>query len=125
MTKMILGAAIAICLFILALSCNAADFTSKGNNTTLLNNTTNAINVTNSTLNSINNTLNSATAKSTNKSDLWSWGDVPTGYVRKGDKIVPESYSDSDMSAMETPSQSSPSNDNVDSSAGGLLVRPR
>lgn len=124
MTKRILGASITFCLFILAISCNAVDLSSNGNNTTLLNNTINAINVTNSTLSFTNSTLNSTIAKSINKSDLWNWGDAPAGYVRKGGKIVPEAYSDSDISAMETPSQLSPNNDNVDNRAGGLLVRP-
>lgn len=115
MTKKILGAGIVISLFILAVSCYAADLTSNGNNSTSLNNTT-AINVTN--------TIDSILGNSANKSDLWDWGDVPAGYVRKGGKIVPDAYSDSDKSVMETPSMLSP-NPNADGRAGGLLVRPK
>jgi len=122
MTKRILGAGIVFSLFILAFSCYAADLTSRGNNSDSLNNTT-GLNVTNTTLNPINDTNETILGKSANKSDLWNWGDVPAGYVRKDGKIVPESLSESDESVMETPSMLSP-NPNTDGRAGGLLVRP-
>ena len=115
MTKSMVGAGIVFSLFILVVSSN-------GNNSTLLNNTT-GLNVTNTTLNPLNGTIDSILGKSANKSDLWNWGDVPAGYVRKGGKIVPEALSDSDKSVMETPSMLSP-NPNADGRAGGLLVRP-
>jgi hypothetical protein len=115
MTKKILGAGIVFGLFVLAVSCYAVDLTSSGNNSTSLNNTT-AINVINP--------IDSILGNSSNKSDLWDWGDVPAGYVRKGGKIVPDAYSDSDESVMETPSMLSP-NPNVDGRSAGLLVRPK
>jgi hypothetical protein len=122
MIKRILGAGIALSLFILVSSCYAVDFGSNGNNSTSLNNTT-ALNITNTTLNPLNGTIDSILGKSANKSELWSWGDVPAGYVRKDGKIVPESISEADESVMETPSMLSP-NPNTDLRAGGLLVRP-
>jgi hypothetical protein len=122
MTKSIVGAGIIISLFILAVSCYAVDLSSNGNNTTSLNNTI-GLNATNATLNPLNGTFDSILGKSANKSDLWNWGDVPAGYVRKDGKIVPEALVDSDESVMETPSMLSP-NPNSDFRAGGLLVRP-
>ena len=84
-----MGAGIVFILFILVISCYAVDLSSSGNNSTSLNNTT-ELNVTNTTLNPLNGTIDSILGKSANKSDLWNWGDVPAGYVRKGGKIVPE-----------------------------------
>jgi hypothetical protein len=124
MIKGIVGAGLAFAFFALAVSCAGLDFASNGNNTTALNNTSIALNITNSSLNSTNGTIDDILEKSTNKSsDLWNWGDVPAGYVRKGGKIVPEADSDLDESVMETPSMLSP-NPNADFRAGGLLVRP-
>jgi hypothetical protein len=122
MTKRIVGAGIVFSLFILVVSCYAVDLSSNGNNSSSLNNTT-GLNVTSTTLNPLNGTIDSIIGKSANKSDLWNWGDVPAGYVRKGGKIVPEANSESDESVMETPSILSP-NPNTDGRAGGLLVRP-
>jgi len=119
------GAVIALALFVLAASCSGVDIGSIGNNTSASNNTSIALNITNSSLNSTNGTIESISAKQTNKSsDLWNWGDVPAGYVRKDGKIVPEAYSDADKSVMETPSMLSPNTD-VDSRTSGLLVRPK
>jgi hypothetical protein len=122
MIKRIVGAGIAFSLFILAVSCYAVDLNSNGNNSTSVNNTT-GMNITNTTLNPLNGTNETILGKSANKSDLWNWGDVPEGYVRKNGKIVPEALADSDESVMETPSMLSP-NPNTDFRAGGLLVRP-
>jgi hypothetical protein len=125
MTKKIVGASIAVALFVIAISCNGLDIGSIGNNTSTLNDTSFAANITNIDLNSTNGTVESILAKSTNKSsDLWNWGDVPAGYTRKDGKIVPDAYSDADESVMETPSMLSP-NPNVDSRISGLLVRPK
>ena len=125
MTKRIVGAVIALALFVLAASCSGVDIGSIGNNTSASNNTSIALNTTNSSLNSTNGTVESILAKQTNKSsDLWNWGDVPAGYVRKDGKIVPEAYLDADKSVMETPSMLSPNTD-VDSRTSGLLVRPK
>jgi hypothetical protein len=123
MIKDIVSAGIISSLFILVVSCYAVDLSSNGNNTTSLNNTT-ELNATNTTLNPLNGTINSILGKSANKSDLWSWGDVPAGYVRKDGEIVPEALADSDKSVMETPSELSPNNENTDMRAGGQLVRP-
>jgi hypothetical protein len=124
MTKRIEGAAIAFALFVIAASCSGLDIGSMGDNTSASNNTSIDLNIINSSLNSTNGTVESILAKSTNKSsDLWNWGDVPAGYVRKDGKIVPEAYSKADESVMETPSMLSP-NPNVDSRTTGLIVRP-
>jgi len=124
MTKRIVGAAIAIAFFVIAVSCNGLDIGSIGNNTSTLNNTSLAINITNSSLNATNGTMESILGKSTNESsDLWNWGNVPLGYVRKDGEIKTEAdlYSES---VMETPSEASPYNTEKDNS-GGLLVRPK
>jgi hypothetical protein len=124
MTKRIVGAAIALAFFVVAISCNGVDIGSIGNNIPTLNNTSFAMNITNSSLNSTNGTMESILGKSTNKSsDLWNWGDVPEGYVRKDGKIQTEAelYSES---VMETPSEASPYNTEEDNS-GGLLARPK
>ena len=58
MTKGIVGAGIALSLFILVVSCYAVDLSNNGNNSTSLNNTT-ELNVTNTTLNPLNGTIDS------------------------------------------------------------------
>ena len=121
MTKRIVGAAIALAFFVIAVSCNGLDI---GNNTSSLDNTSFEMNISNSSLNSTNGTMESILVKSTNESsDLWNWGDVPLGYVRKDGEIKTEAdlYSES---VMETPSEASPYNTEADNS-GGLLVRPK
>jgi hypothetical protein len=123
MTKRIVGTGIALALFIAVISCNGVDIGSIGKNIPTLNNTSIAINITNSSLNSTNGTMESILGKSTNESsDLWTWGNVPLGYVRKDGAIKTEAelYSES---VMETPSEASPYNTEKDNS-GGLLVRP-
>jgi hypothetical protein len=122
MTKRIVGAGIVFSLFILVVSRYAVDLSNNGNNSTSQNNTT-RLNVTNTTQNPLNGTIDSILGKSANKSDLWSWGDVPAGYIRKNGKIVPEALSESDKSVMETSSLLSP-NPNADGRSGGILVRP-
>lgn len=112
-------AAIALGIYVLAVSSFAVDFPINMNNSTASNNTSITQNVT--SIGTIDSILN----QSTNESGLWSWGDVPEGYVRKDGKIVPESYQDSDKSVMETPYQSSPNNVDKDTRTGGLLVRPK
>jgi hypothetical protein len=124
MTKRTVGAALVLALFVVAISCNGVDIGSIGKNIPTLNNTSFAMNITNSSLNSTNGTIESLLGKSTNESsDLWNWGDVPEGYVRKGGKIQTEAdlYSES---VMETPSEASPYNTQQDNS-GGLLVKPK
>ena len=124
MTKETVVAAIALGIFALAVSCCAIDIPANGNNTTALDNTSSEQNATNSTLSSLNGTVASILNQS-NESDLWDWGDVPSGYVRKNGKIVPEAYLDSDESVMETPNQLSPNNLEKDTRTGGLLVQPK
>jgi len=121
MTKETAVAVIALGIFALVVSCCAIDIPAIGNNATALNNTSPEQNATNSTLNgSVDSIINQS-----NKSDLWNWGDVPAGYVRKNGKIVPEAYLDSDESIMETPNQLSPNNVDKDARTGGLLVQPK
>lgn len=121
MTKETVVAVIAFGIFALAVSCWAADIPVNGNNTTALDNS--SINATNSTFSPLNGTVASILNQS-NQSDLWNWGDVPAGYVRKDGKIVPEANLDSDGSVMETPSQLSPNSDKY-TRTGGLLVNPK
>jgi hypothetical protein len=124
MTKRIVGAAIALALFVIALSCNGLDIGSIVNNTPTANNTSFVANITNSSLNSTNGTIESILGKSTNaSSDLWNWGDIPLGYARRDGKIVVDAELGSE-SVMETPSEASPYNTEEDNS-GGLLVRPK
>jgi hypothetical protein len=123
MTRRIVGTGIVLALFAVVISCNGVDIGSIGKNIPTLNNTSFAMNNTNSSLNSTNGTVESSLEKSTNESsDLWNWGDVPEGYVRKDGKIQTEAelYS---QSVMETPSEASPYNSEKDDS-GGLLVKP-
>lgn len=121
MTKETVVAAIALGIFALAVSCCAIDIPANENNTTALDNTSSEKNATNSTLNgTVASILNQS-----NESELWDWGDVPAGYVRKNGKIVPEAYLDSDESVMETPNQLSPNNVEKDTRTGGLLVQPK
>ena len=124
MTKETVVAAIALGIFALAVSCCAIDIPANGNNTAALDNISSEQNATNSTLSPLNGTAASVLNQS-NGSDLWSWGDVPAGYVRKNGKIVPEAYLDSDESVMETPNQLSPNNVDKDTRTGGLLVQPK
>jgi len=121
MTKETVVAVIAFGIFALAVSCWAVDIPVDGNNTTALDNS--STNATNSTFSPLNGAV-AAVLNQSNQSDLWSWGDVPAGYVRKDGKIVPEANLDSDGSVMETPSQLSP-NSVKDTRTGGLLVNPK
>ncbi len=117
MTKKIASAVIILSLFILPSLCIEANLSNTKNDTVLLNITGNATNSTNST-------PNSTIANLTKQSDLWGWGDVPAGYARAANNsIVPEAYLDAEGSVMETPSQAI-SNNNVEGTRGGLLVRP-
>lgn len=124
MTKETVVAAIALGIFALVVSCCAIDIPANGNNATALDNTSSEQNATNSTFNPLNGTVDSILNQS-NQSDLWNWGDVPAGYVKKNGKIVPEAYLDSDESVMETPNQLSPNNLEKDTRTGGLLVQPK
>ncbi|MDD1738203.1 MAG: hypothetical protein LUQ02_01315 [Methanothrix sp.] len=122
MTRETVIALIAFGIFALAVSCSAVDIPVNGNNTTASDNA--STNVTNSTFSLLNGTVDSVLNQS-NESDLWNWGDVPAGYVRKNGKIVPEAYLDADESVMETPNQLSPNGLNKDTRTGGLLVNPK
>ena len=122
MTRETVIALIAFGIFALAVSCSAVDMPVNGNNTTASDNV--STNVTNSTFSPLNGTIDSVLNQS-NESNLWNWGDVPEGYVRKNGKIVPEGYLDADESVMETPSQLSPNGLNKDARTGGLLVSPK
>lgn len=131
MRKLMFTAATVFCIAILSFYCCAADLTGNESNAALENSTGIAIESANNTMNSTNSSLDSATSHlnstindSTDKSGLWSWGDVPEGYVRKDGKIAAKTISESDQSVMETPSQSSPNNNNAGNKAGGLLVKP-
>ena len=117
-------AAIALGIFALVVSCCAIDNPANGNNTTALNNTSTEQNATNSTFSPLNGAVASILNQS-NQSDLWNWGDVPAGYVKKNGKIVPEAYLDSDESVMETPNQLSPNNVEKNTRTGGLLIQPK
>ena len=124
MTKETVVVAIALGIFALAVSCCAIDTPANGNNATALDNTSSEQNATNSTFSPLIDTIDSILNQS-NQSDLWNWGDVPAGYVKKNGKIVPEAYVDSDESVMETPNQLSPNNLEKDTRTGGLLVQPK
>jgi hypothetical protein len=124
MTKETAVAVITLGIFALVLSCCAIDIPATGNNTTALVSSISEQNATNSTFSPLNGTVDSILNQS-NQSELWNWGDVPAGYVRKNGKIVPEAYLDSDESVMETPSQLSPNNVDKDVRTGGLLVQPK
>jgi hypothetical protein len=118
------GGCNSISFFVVAISCNGVDIGSIRKKIPTLNNISFATNITNGSLNSTNSTMESILGKSTSKSsDLWNWGDVPEGYVRKGGKIQTEAelYSES---VMETPSEASPYNTQEDNS-GGLLIKPK
>ena len=124
MTKETVVAAIALGIFALVVSCWAIDNPAIENNATALNNTNPEQNATNSTFSPLNGTVDSILNQS-NQSDLWNWGDVPAGYVKKNGKIVPEAYIDSDESVMETPNQLSPNNVEKNTRTGGMLVQPK
>ena len=124
MTKETVIAATALGIFALVVSCCAIDIPATGNNNTELDNTSSEQNATNSTFSPLNGTVDSILNQS-NQSDLWNWGDVPAGYVKKNGKIVPEAYLDSDESVMETPHELSPNNVDRDTRTGGLLVQPK
>ncbi len=82
--------------------------------------TLDTMNVSNST-NVTSNSTNTSTGK---LSDLWSWGNLPVGYTRMGNQIIPIIPDQSDNeSIMETPSQLV--SDNNVKSVGGMLVRPK
>jgi hypothetical protein len=68
-------------------------------------------------------TLNSSNI-TRNLSDLWSWGDVPAGYTKIGNNIIPGPSAEPNESVMETPSQLMPENSKAND-AGGLLVTPK
>jgi len=131
MRRLMFSSAIVFCMAILSFYCCAADLAGNESNAALQNGTVGAIGSANNTTNSTNSSLDSAIGHlnstindSADKSGLWSWGDVPEGYVRKDGKIVSKTSSESDQSVMETPSQSSPNNYNAGNKDGGLLVRP-
>lgn len=116
-------AVIGLTLLILALTCSAVDLSGSTGKATLSNITGVALNSSNDTLNSTNMTLNSSST-TRNLSDLWSWGDVPAGYTKIGNKIIPGTSVEPNESVMETPSELVPENSKA-SGAGGLLVTPK
>lgn len=122
MKKAMLVAVIGIT--ILALTCNAADLSGPIGRSILLRTINVTSNSTNSTLNSTNSTLNSTIATLGNGSDLWSWGNLPVGYARKGNQVVVSPPPVANESVMQTPSQLVPGNNNMNN-GGGLLVEPR
>jgi hypothetical protein len=122
MKKAMLVAVIGIT--ILALACNAADLSGPTGRSILLRTINATSNSTNSTLNSTNNSTLNSTATLGNGSDLWSWGNLPVGYARKGNQVVATPPTEANESVMQTPSQLVPGNNNMNS-GGGLLVKPK
>ncbi|HUI40175.1 MAG TPA: hypothetical protein VLY86_04550 [Methanothrix sp.] len=114
---------IGLTLLLLALTCSAVDLRGSAGKAALLNITGVPLNSFNDTLNSTNITQNSTNITG-NLSDLWSWGDIPAGYTKIGNKIISGSSVEPNESAMETPSQLVPEN-NKASDSGGLLVTPK
>ena len=114
---------IGLTLLFLALTCSAVDLRGSAGKAALSNITGAPSNSTNSTLNSTNMTLNLSNT-TRNLSDLWSWGNVPAGYTKIGNKIIPGPSAEPNESVMETPSQLMPENSKVND-AGGLLVTPK
>ncbi|OPY48991.1 MAG: hypothetical protein A4E48_02493 [Methanosaeta sp. PtaU1.Bin060] len=110
-------------LLCFALTCSAVDLSGSAGKATLSSITGVASNSSNGTLNSTNTTLNS-TNTTGNLSGLWSWGDIPAGYTKIGNKIVPGTSVEPNESVMQTPSQLVPGN-SKESGAGGLLVAPK
>jgi hypothetical protein len=110
--------ALGLTILIAVLTCNAIDLSGSSGRTILSNITKNASNSTNLTSNS--------TYASTGKlSDLWRWGSLPAGYRMMDNQIIAGSSLESNNeSVMETPSQLVPDN-NVETSGGGMLVRPK